>query len=66
MSKEEIQAPATVEHITLEEFCTRLSMSDKRVELIGGFNYTETAAGRIKDAESDFQARFTAFTTKPV
>lgn len=61
------EAPADVaEHITLEEFCTRLSKSDKRVELIGGFHYTEVAAGSIKDAESEFQSRFTAFVTKPV
>jgi hypothetical protein len=61
------EAPVSVtEHITLEEFCTRLSMSDRRVELIGGFHYTEVAAGRIKDAESEFQSRFTAFATKPV
>jgi len=57
---------AAVEPITLDEFCMRLSMADKRVELIGGFHYTETAAGRIKDAESEFQSRFTAFATKPV
>lgn len=57
---------AEVEQITLEEFCTRLSNVDKRVELIGGFHYTELTAGNIKDAESEFQVRFTVFATKPV
>lgn len=59
------EAPVN-EPITLDEFCTRLSMSDRRVELIGGFHYTEKQAGHIKDAESEFQSRFTAFATKPV
>lgn len=68
MSKNEAAAdPAPqAEHVTLEEFCTRLSKSDKRVELISGFHYTETAAGTVKDAESAFKARFDAFATKPV
>lgn len=57
---------AAPEQLTLDEFCTRLSKDDKRVELIGGFYHSETAAGRIKDAESEFQARFAAFATKPV
>lgn len=73
MSKNEVAAAvapapsaARVEPIMLEEFCTRLSKMDKRVELIGGFHYTEVAAGRNKDAESAFKARFDAFATKPV
>lgn len=52
--------------ITLNEFCTQLSQSDKRVELIGGFNATETQAGRIKDTFAGFSERFTAFVNKPV
>lgn len=54
------------EMVTLDEFCTRLSKSDQRVELIGGFHYTEAAAGHIKDADSAFQNRFTVFVNKPV
>jgi uncharacterized NAD(P)/FAD-binding protein YdhS len=57
---------AAVPLVTLNEFCTRLSMTDRRVELIGGFHFTETQAGRLKDAESNYQARYTAFLTKPV
>lgn len=54
-----------VSEITLEEFCTRLSMVDKRVELIGAFESTEKASGTIKSQESAFKARFEAFATKP-
>jgi hypothetical protein len=52
--------------LTLDEFCLRLSKSDKRVELIGAFHYTEKAAGRFKDAEQNYQTRFEAFVNKPV
>lgn len=53
--------PASFE-ITLDEFMQKLSMRDGRVELINSFNFTEKAAGAIKDLESTFQARFVAFT----
>jgi hypothetical protein len=59
-------AVSTAPQVTLDEFCTRLSMTDRRVELIGGFHFVETQAGRNKDAESNYQARYTAFLTKPV
>jgi hypothetical protein len=48
--------------ITLQEFMQKLSQRDSRVELINAFYYTERQAGHIKDFESEFQARFTAFT----
>ena len=51
--------------ITLEEFCVRLSNTDKRVEMIGAFNHGETRAGRIKDTESNYRSRFDAFVNKP-
>jgi len=51
--------------ITVEEFCTRLSQTDRRVELIGGFHFDEKQAGRFKDAETAFSARFTEFANKP-
>lgn len=62
----EVEAQAAAPELTLDEFCTRLSMKDKRVELIGAFHFTEKAAGKIKDAESAFEERFAAFATKPV
>lgn len=63
------QAPAVdpaAGQVTLDEFCVRLSQNDKRVELIGGFYFVEKQASRFKDAESNYQARFTAFVNKPV
>lgn len=54
------------QELTLDEFCTRLSAADKRVELIGAFHFVETRAQRFKDAESSYRARFTAFANKPV
>lgn len=51
--------------ITLDEFCTRLSATDRRVEMIGAFNHDEKKAGRIKDAEGNYRSRFDAFVKKP-
>lgn len=60
-----VAAPA-VEQVTLEEFCVRLSQSDQRVELIGGFHFVEKQARRFKDAESNYAARFQLFVKQPV
>jgi hypothetical protein len=57
--------PATFD-LTLDEFCERLSESDRRVELIGAFHFSERQAGRLKDAESAYRARYQAFMKKPV
>lgn len=51
--------------LSLDEFCTRLSQSDRRVELIGGFHSVEVRAGRTKDVESAFKARFDEFVNAP-
>ena len=51
--------------LTIEEFCARLSKTDRRVELIGGFYAVESAAGRVKDLESAFAARYTKFINQP-
>lgn len=51
--------------LSLDEFCMRLSNTDKRVELIGAFHYVETQAGSLRDTEVAFQSRYTAFATKP-
>jgi len=55
-----------VEKVTLDEFCLRLSASVRRPELINGFHYVETKAGRVKDYESAFKSRFDAFVKTPV
>lgn len=59
--------PATqsADEVTLTEFCTRISASDRRVELIGAFNHIETKAGRIKATEKEFLSRFDAFIKQP-
>lgn len=65
-NKADVTPSEPVAEVTLTEFCTALSRSDKRVELIGGFNSVETKAGRLKDTEANFRKRFTAFVNKPV
>lgn len=54
------------EPLTLTEFCTRLSATERRVELIGAFEADERRAGRLKDTAEQFGERFQAFITKPV
>ena len=51
--------------LAIDEFCARLSISDRRVELIGAFHTVEKAAGRVKDLESAFAERFAAFVNQP-
>jgi predicted CoA-binding protein len=56
---------APAEQITLDEFCTRLSQVDGRVEMIGAFNSVETLAKQFKDAEQAYQDRYRAFINAP-
>lgn len=67
MGKTTTDAPeaGSADELTLTEFCTRLSATDRRVELIGGFFAATKAQGVIKDTEAGFAARFEAFATKP-
>jgi len=51
--------------LTLTEFCTRLSETNRRVPLIGAFEFTEKSAGRVKDTEAAYKERFEAFVNKP-
>ena len=51
--------------LSLDEFCSRLSSTDKRVEMIGAFHHTEKVAGRNKDVESAYIARYSAFINQP-
>lgn len=50
---------------TLQEFCSALSTTDRRVEMIGAFHSVERAAGRMRDTATNYQKRFTAFLTQP-
>lgn len=51
--------------LSVQEFCTRLSQADRRVELIGAFHSMEVMAGRTKDVESAFSKRFNEFVNQP-
>lgn len=51
--------------LTVDEFCTRLSATDRRPELIYAFSKDEKRAGRVKDSEANFTARFGAFAKRP-
>lgn len=63
---ETVEQSAVFEYpLTLSEFCARLSTNDKRVELIGGFEFSERVAGRFKDVESAYLARFNKFINQP-
>lgn len=71
MSKTQVeQQPKTAAteagELSLVEFCTRLSATVRRPELISGFEFTERRAGRVKDTAEAFQARFEKFGKTPV
>lgn len=51
--------------LTVEEFCTRKSRGDTRVELLAAFCASEIRAGKIKDSEKAYEARYAAFADKP-
>lgn len=51
--------------VSLSEFCARLSGSDRRVEMIGGFEAVERQAGREKDFEAGYTSRFVDFCNQP-
>lgn len=51
--------------MSLDEFCRRLSVTDKRVELIGAFFATEESAGNVSDTAADFAGRYDQFINKP-
>lgn len=58
-----VAGPITV---SLNEYCTRLSATVLRPELIGAFAHTERAAGNLSGTEAAFKARYAAFINKPV
>lgn len=51
--------------LTLDEYCTRLSGRDNRVELIGAFYAYEVRNGHVSDVESAFESRYVAFADMP-
>jgi hypothetical protein len=54
------------ESLTLDEFCARLSKTDKRVELIGGFFADAKKRGHNKDVDVGFLRAFAEYADRPV
>ena len=63
VSSAPVQEPILV---SLNEFCSRLSETVARPELIGAFAFSERATSISRDTVDAFQARYTAFINKPV
>ena len=59
------QAEQTEFPLTLEEFCSRLSATDRRVELISAFARSEKAERRNKALHSEFAARYDKYIKTP-
>ena len=61
-------APAKAEEpveLTVQEFCLRLSVTDRRVELIAAFAHAQRGAGVIKRTEAEFARAFSDFANQP-
>lgn len=64
---EQVQATAAESFdVSLDEFCVRRSTVDKRVELLAAFHAVERGAGRVKDSDAAYAARYAAFQNQPV
>lgn len=59
-------AVAQESKMPLDEFCRRISETVTRPELIGGFEFTELRAKRLKDTEAAYRDRFDAFVNTPI
>lgn len=64
-TNEQVDAEEPVVAVSLTEFCTRLSASVKRPELIGAFHSVEKSAGRISATDAEFRRRYDAFCNAP-
>lgn len=51
---------------TLQEFCSRLSLTVNRPELIGAFDYVQRTKGVLLATEAEFKQAFDEFVKKPV
>lgn len=51
--------------LSVEEWCTQLSATDRRPELIGAFASVEAKAGRGRDLPSAYAKRYGAFIKTP-
>ena len=64
-SEASFSTPVSEEEIALDAYCGRLSESDRRVELIGGFEAYCRGAGLLKAAPAVFDGTFLLFTNRP-
>jgi len=59
-------AKITAEKITVTEFCKRLSLTNKKVELIGGFHsWMQNTKKITRGTQAEFMNYFTDFCTMP-
>ena len=59
-------APSSFD-LTLDEWCARESMTERRVELLAAFHFDErTSGGPAKDSAENFASRYAAFAVRPV
>jgi len=57
---------ATPEQVSLDHFCSELSTTDRRVEMVNSFYRIEQRKGHLSDTVDGFQACFNQFITQPV
>ena len=67
VTKTEKQKPASHDNypLSLDEFCARLSKTDRRVELIGGFHLAMRERGMLRDTDSAYRRAFAEFLRRP-
>lgn len=53
--------PEPTPRITLDQFCRDISTTDRRVELLSAFHYTEKRAGRTVDTSDAYKVRYADF-----
>lgn len=66
MAKEQpAKTEQPAQRVTLDEFCTRLSETEKRYTLIAGFHAGESKERRVRDTADGYAARFAEFIKQP-
>ena len=56
-------AAVAATRVSIDEFCTRASIADTRVELLSAFAAREKGAGRVLDTEDAFAGRLKEFSS---
>lgn len=68
MTKLTKSAPVVTEpsiKLSVDDFCVRLSETDRRVELVSAFCSVERQAGRVSDTADNYASRYQVFLNKP-